>query len=1455
MGWGHNPDREDKYDAIRAANTPNMDSYIEQYPNTLIRADSEQVGLPESTMGSSEVGHGAIGGGRVDLQPVVRIENAIADGSFFKKAAFLEVIKSAKEKGKPLHLIGLVSNGLIHSKMNNIEALLKLAKDEGVKEVYVHAILDGRDTDHKSGAKDWLPQLQAKIDEIGIGKIVDIVGRYYSMDRDRNWDRIKDGWSLYIEGKADNYIQEDMAMTTLPFFLATVEGGRSTTVSDLLEKLKGIIDSNPEIKIVAAGVITLAAAISYWQWHKNWVSYEGLKNKLLSGTIKERSRAVKKLGKERSKEILFEEFRSSAAVRRNAARSYVSRIGIATPEELFQANVDVLRSSYPAAVKAAMEELAEFGNDALVVLWRMLKYHDYQVRRKAQELIKNMDHPMARRLKAIIARLKIEIPEGKIFIKENMLAEYVPIALEMAERGLNFRVDYNPTHEGARTKPEDQSVGFDLRVIVFENLKILEGSILLTEEQANAQLRDLIELKYRDLITPYDVQQFIIADGQIGLELAEKIESKVADEIMMSKKKSANEAIREKIDSSYWSLIKLSHIEQVAVLKAGVEFGVEVAEDEKSIRILVKGIDYAMTSQAAIVLIASEIANGKNLAKSGIVAEIERVLDDQEFSQMHIEEIIYLVNSAVMLYETGSREAMERVIDNEKNNIIRKVVILLLRRFYKYDFATKKEVIKQKKWEKLIVQRSVAKLTLLMGTLDNREMLELASDFKEVVVYNDLLASLIPISNLLEKLRDDLKGSTESNSDLVKINLLIDMIGQITITVLQEEQSTSYYNTPLADNAMSAAKMLFTGREVFLEGVSAKYVNLMLDSSAKNKTTNLEDYLKIRRNSKEAIRRFLNAVNSDRKIVLEVGTGRGMTAANIAQSNPEMFVIGIESDLDKSVIDLAKVRAGLRGNQQAGIHSLMNLVPLHANSQAIFQALPDNSVDHLLFVNQHPEAFALIMRTQLEDIRRILQKGGEITIKMESSGVKSSRDIVERMLDGLTDKIQFEDRGEVNVFGVDLGEGTIDARGDIMVGKFVDEAMISVNDQKNVVRNYMKEKGVFGYSSTKGIEGMRELLSRFAKQELGLSYTPEQTIIAPGREHILKVLRTVLTDFSFLGLAEIDAYAEDFNVDDGALAILNSLVEDKLSAVVIKRRSLKENKNLLNFWNNCKQNGIVLILDETNVIRTGNDDHDFFEEIIREDEDARQYLVRIVDLSRRIGGIEDGEIGAVFSHNKSIMQKFTESAQNAGYTNINILMQEILAKALNDILDDETKVVEEKGESEIESVNGSGVIDPIALSVLKPSATLKDGPTYKSEKALRLDAGASTYPVSEAFVDGVLGAIGKSKSELIGKLNKVYLTYLQRSRGLDYTDGKLIFGKGLKDLIASSLVALSRYAKLHNKKLSVTSPIPYWSSYKVMARRVGASFVGAETSKENNAKLTRDVLEKTFENQEKKFKR
>ena len=181
-------DKTDKNNAVQMANTPVLDGLIEKFQTSQLQASGEYVGLPDGQMGNSEVGHTNIGAGRTIYQQLTRITRDIKNGDFFKNEALVSIVKSVKENHGALHLMGLVSPGGVHSHQDHLYALLKLAKDNGVEEVYVHAFLDGRDVPPQS-AQPYLEELEAKCREIGVGQIASVSGRYYAMDRDNRWDR------------------------------------------------------------------------------------------------------------------------------------------------------------------------------------------------------------------------------------------------------------------------------------------------------------------------------------------------------------------------------------------------------------------------------------------------------------------------------------------------------------------------------------------------------------------------------------------------------------------------------------------------------------------------------------------------------------------------------------------------------------------------------------------------------------------------------------------------------------------------------------------------------------------------------------------------------------------------------------------------------------------------------------------------------------------------------------------------------------------------------------------------------------------------------------------------------------------------------------------------------------------------------------------------------------------
>lgn len=195
-GWGLG--RQKSSDAIQQARVPFVSSLYKQYPNTTLVTCGEAVGLPDGQMGNSEVGHLNLGAGRVVYQELQRINVGVRDGSFAKNPVLLQAIREAKTKGKPLHLIGLVSDGGVHSHINHLKAIVDICRSEGQDQVFIHAFTDGRDTDPKSGL-GFIRELQEHLNK-STGKIATVSGRYYAMDRDKRWERVKLAYDALVNG-------------------------------------------------------------------------------------------------------------------------------------------------------------------------------------------------------------------------------------------------------------------------------------------------------------------------------------------------------------------------------------------------------------------------------------------------------------------------------------------------------------------------------------------------------------------------------------------------------------------------------------------------------------------------------------------------------------------------------------------------------------------------------------------------------------------------------------------------------------------------------------------------------------------------------------------------------------------------------------------------------------------------------------------------------------------------------------------------------------------------------------------------------------------------------------------------------------------------------------------------------------------------------------------------------
>ncbi|UYZ21502.1 2,3-bisphosphoglycerate-independent phosphoglycerate mutase [Mesobacillus jeotgali] len=190
--------------AVAQAKKPNFDRYWNHYPHAQLIASGEAVGLPEGQMGNSEVGHLNIGAGRIVYQSLTRVNISIREGEFEKNETFLAAIKHAKEKGTALHLMGLLSDGGVHSHIEHMYALLKLAASEGLEKVYVHGFLDGRDVGPQT-APGYIEQTLEKMNEIGVGEFATISGRYYSMDRDKRWERVEKSYRSMVYGDGPTY--------------------------------------------------------------------------------------------------------------------------------------------------------------------------------------------------------------------------------------------------------------------------------------------------------------------------------------------------------------------------------------------------------------------------------------------------------------------------------------------------------------------------------------------------------------------------------------------------------------------------------------------------------------------------------------------------------------------------------------------------------------------------------------------------------------------------------------------------------------------------------------------------------------------------------------------------------------------------------------------------------------------------------------------------------------------------------------------------------------------------------------------------------------------------------------------------------------------------------------------------------------------------------------------------
>ena len=245
-GWGMNH-HENQVDGVKLAHPINFNNYLKEYPYTELRADGEFVGLPEGQFGNSEVGHTNIGAGRVVYQMLPKISKAIKEGTILENEVLSNIMETTKANGKALHITGLTSDGGVHCHIEHLIGLVDMAKKKGLTEVYVHAIMDGRDTAPESGV-EYLAQLQKALDELGVGKIATVVGRYYAMDRDNNWDRVELAYDALTSGEgnlaatADEAIRNSYADGITDEFVKPVKVGSKD--NGLIKDGDGVIFAN-----------------------------------------------------------------------------------------------------------------------------------------------------------------------------------------------------------------------------------------------------------------------------------------------------------------------------------------------------------------------------------------------------------------------------------------------------------------------------------------------------------------------------------------------------------------------------------------------------------------------------------------------------------------------------------------------------------------------------------------------------------------------------------------------------------------------------------------------------------------------------------------------------------------------------------------------------------------------------------------------------------------------------------------------------------------------------------------------------------------------------------------------------------------------------------------------------------------------------------------------------------
>jgi 2,3-bisphosphoglycerate-independent phosphoglycerate mutase len=239
-GWGERAETEGN--GIKLANTPNIDHWRATRPWTLLGAAEKNVGLPLGQMGNSEVGHLNLGAGFVVMQDITLIDDSIADGSFFENEALNKAVQHVRDRGSQLHIIGLLGTGGVHSHMNHEKALIELAKRSGLDRVFVHAFTDGRDTMPRSGL-GYLEDLEAYMQQLGVGRVATVVGRYYAMDRDRRWERTKLAYDALVSGVGE----------PVPSARVAIQNSYDQGVTDEFIKPAVVVENNQPITTIREG--------------------------------------------------------------------------------------------------------------------------------------------------------------------------------------------------------------------------------------------------------------------------------------------------------------------------------------------------------------------------------------------------------------------------------------------------------------------------------------------------------------------------------------------------------------------------------------------------------------------------------------------------------------------------------------------------------------------------------------------------------------------------------------------------------------------------------------------------------------------------------------------------------------------------------------------------------------------------------------------------------------------------------------------------------------------------------------------------------------------------------------------------------------------------------------------------------------------------------------------------